>query len=84
MTLALARAYGQVTETLPFWQPIVCFNETVEFLDLAREQDHWMPGVEALLLQLQNFLTCRAATSAAISFNFHEGSLKLTEFSLLS
>ncbi len=82
MTLALARAYGQVTETLPFWQPAAHFAETVEFLDLAREQDHWMPGVEALLLQLQDFLTNRAATSAAINFRFHEGSLKLTEFSL--
>ncbi len=82
MTLALSRAYGQTTETLPFWQPVVRFAETVEFLDLAREQDHWMPGVEALLLQLQAFLICRAATSAAISFRFHEGSLKLTEFSL--
>ena len=82
MTLALARAYGEASEVLPFWQPLVRFNETVEFLDLAREQDHWMPGVEALLLQLQDFLICRAATSAAVSFRFHEGSLKLTEFSL--
>ena len=82
MTHALARAYGEVTEPLPFWQPEVRFNESVEFLDLAREQDHWMPGVEALLLQLQDFLLQRAATSALIAFRFHEGSLKLTEFSL--
>jgi protein ImuB len=82
MTLALARAYGQAAETLPFWQPVARFAETVEFLDLAREQDHWMPGVETLLLQLQDFLMSRASTSAQISFRFHEGSIKLTEFSL--
>ncbi len=82
MTLALARAYGQATETLPFWQPVARFTESVEFLDLAREQHHWIPGVEALLLQLQDFLMSRAATSAAITFRFHEGSLKLTEFVL--
>lgn len=84
LTLALARAYGQTTETLPFWQPIVRFAETVEFLDLAREQDHWMPGVEALLLQLQDFLLSRASTSAAITFRFHQGSLKLTELTEFS
>lgn len=82
MTLALARAYGQATETLPFWQPVERFAESVEFLDPAREQNHWMPGVEALLLQLQDFLRSRAATASAIVFRFHVGSQRATELAL--
>ena len=82
LTLALAQAYAEATETLSFWQPVVRFSETVEFLDLAREQDHWMPGVETLLLQLQDFLRSRAATTASIVFCFHLGSQQFTELPL--
>ena len=82
LTLALARAYAEVTETLPFWQPVEQFTETVEFLDPAREQNHWMPGVETLLLQLQDFLRSRAATASAIVFRFHPGSQSFTELAL--
>ena len=82
LTLALARAYAEASEALPFWQPVVRFSEIVEFLDPAREQDHWMPGIETLLLQLQNFLLCRAATTTSIVFIFYLGSQRFTELPL--
>jgi protein ImuB len=84
VTLAIARAYAEATETLAFWQPIVRFAESVEFLDPAREQSHWMPGVEALALQLQEFLRTRAATTSAIVFGFHLGTQSCTELTLLA
>jgi protein ImuB len=84
VTLALARAYAEATETLAFWQPEVCFDESVEFLDPAREQSHWMPGVDALVLQLQDFLRARAATTRTIEFRFHLGSQSCTQLPLLA
>jgi protein ImuB len=74
----IARAYGQAHESLPYWQPLAEFNEYVEFLDLARESTHWMPGVEALLKQLQVFLRSRAAAVQHIELNFQLGSLRQT------
>ena len=82
LTLALAQAYAEASESLPFWQPVLSFGETVEFLDPAHEQSHWMPGVEALLLQLQDFLRNRAATTVSIAFRFHLGSQKFTDLPL--
>lgn len=82
LTLALARAYAEASESLPFWQPVIRFSEVVEFLDPAREQSHWMPGVETLLLQLQSFLRNRAATTASITFIFYLGSQRFTELPL--
>jgi protein ImuB len=82
LTLALARAYGESSESLPFWQPVSCFGETVEFLDLAREQSHWMPGVESLLMRLQDFLAARAACTPIILFRFRQGSIQHTELQL--
>lgn len=82
LTLALARAYAEVSATLPFWQPVVRFSENVEFLDPAREQSHWMPGIETLLLQLQSFLRSRAATTTAIEFVFYLGSQRATALPL--
>lgn len=82
LTLALARAYAEATETLSFWQPVVRFAESVELLEPAREQSHWMPGVEGLLLQLQDFLRSRAATASAIAFRFCVGSQSFTELAL--
>lgn len=82
LTLALARAYAEASESLPFWQPVSSFIETVEFLDPAREQSHWMPGVETLLLQLQDFLRSRAATTVSILFCFRQGSQEFTELPL--
>ena len=90
-TLTLARAYGstggagdagEASEPLPFWQPLTRFTETVEFMDLAREQNHWMPGVETLLLQLENFLQRRAACTQAIRFTFRQGSMQHTDLPL--
>ena len=60
LPLLLGRAYGEFNESLPYWQPDVRFSEIVEFPDLAREQPHWMPGVEQLLMALQDFLQRRA------------------------
>ena len=82
LPLLLGRAYGEFSEALPYWQPTVRFSETVEFPDLAREQSHWMPGVEQLLIQLQDFLRGRAAATQAILFRFQMGTLKHTEFAL--
>lgn len=84
LTHQLACAYGESSETLPFWQPLTTFHDKVEFLDLAREQSHWMSGVEALLLQLQTFLRSRAASTQAIEFCFCMGSLQRTRFALQS
>ena len=81
-TLALARAYAEVSTTLPFWRPAIRFSERVEFLDPAREQSHWMPGIETLLLQLQSFLRSRAATTTAIEFVFYLGSQRTTALPL--
>ena len=82
LPLQLARAYGEINESLPYWQPVVRFSESVTFLDLAREQSHWMPGVEDLLQRLQEFLKSRAASTQAITFHFMQGSLKHTNFPL--
>lgn len=82
VTLALARAYGEVTETLPYWLPVARFNEVVEFLDPAREQSHWIAGVETLLLQLQHFLQTRAASTTGIKFAFHAGRQTQTKLPL--
>jgi protein ImuB len=78
ITLAIARAYGDAEESLPYWQPIARFCAHIEFLDLARESTHWMPGVEALLKQLQDFLRSRAAATQRIGFNFQIGSFRGT------
>jgi protein ImuB len=80
LPLLLARAYGELSEELPYWQPVVRFSETVEFLDLAREQAHWMPGVEDLLQRLQAFLRSRASSTQAIVFRFRLGSLQQSDF----
>ena len=82
LPLLLGRAYGEFNEALPYWQPAVRFSETVEFPDLAREQSHWMPGVDELLRQLQAFLQGRASATQAILFRFRMGTLQCTEFAL--
>lgn len=82
LPLLLGRAYGEFSEGLPYWQPVVRFSETVEFPDLAREQGHWMPGVTELLDRLQAFLRGRAASTQAILFRFRMGTLQQTEFAL--
>ena len=82
LPLLLGRAYGEFNEALPYWQPVVRFSETVEFPDLAREQDHWMPGVGPLLMRLEDFLRGRAAATQAILFRFQMGTLRHTEFAL--
>ncbi len=82
LPLLLGRAYGEFNEALPYWQPDVRFSETVEFPDLAREQSHWMSGVDALLMRLQDFLVGRAAATQAILFRFQMGTLQQTEFAL--
>ena len=82
LPLLLGRAYGEFNEALPYWQPVVRFSETVEFPDLAREQDHWMPGINQLLIRLQVFLQGRAAATQAILFRFQMGTLRHTEFAL--
>ncbi len=84
LTQQLACAYGERTESLLFWQPLTTFRDKVEFLDLAREQNHWISGVEALLLQLQTFLRSRAASTQSIEFFFCMGSLQRTHFALQS
>lgn len=73
LSLKLAQAYGDTPQTLPFWKPHTHFKESVEFLDLAREQSHWIPGITVLLLQLQNFLRQRAIATTAIQFEFFHG-----------
>lgn len=82
LSLALAQAYGKAPQSLPFWKPLAHFKESVEFLDLAREQSHWMPGITVLLLQLQNFLRQRAAATTAIQFIFFHGTQQQTNLLL--
>jgi protein ImuB len=82
LPLLLARAYGEVNEGLVYWQPQIRFHEIFEFLDLTKEQAHWMPGVEALLERLQTFLQSRASSTQTIHFSFILGSLQRTEFPL--
>ncbi len=76
--LQLSQAYGETTETLSYWQPAARFHEKVEFLDLAVDINHWMPGIESLLQQLQEFLYRRASTTTTISFLFQQGSQRQT------
>lgn len=78
LILQLAQAYGDVTETLRYWRPAECFEEKVEFLDLARETNEWLPGVTNLLRQLQDFLYLRAVTCCNIVFVFSQGSQRQT------
>ena len=82
LALALAQAYGHAPQSLPFWKPLVHFRESVEFLDLAREQSHWMPGITVLLQQLQNYLRQRAAATTAIQFIFSHGTQQQTNLLL--
>jgi protein ImuB len=81
-TLAIARAYGEANESFVYWQPLIRFDEHVDFFDLARESTHWMPGVEALLQQLQSFLQSRAAATQHIEFVFQLGTINQTKISL--
>jgi protein ImuB len=73
LTNALAQAYGQTAQSLPLWRPDTHFQQYVEFLDLAREQDHWMPGVIVLLQQLLAFLRLHTATTTVVKFCFSHG-----------
>lgn len=82
LALAMAQAYGHVQQSLPFWKPLSHFKESVEFLDLAREQSHWMPGVTVLLQQLQNYLRQHAAATTAIQFIFFHGTQQQTHLLL--
>ena len=82
LSLAMAQAYGHAAQSLPFWKPLTHFRERVEFLDLAREQSHWMPGIAVLLQQLQNFLTKRAAATTAVQFIFFHGTQQQTNLLL--
>lgn len=82
LSLQLAQAYGEIAESLPYWQPVQRFHEKVEFLDLASEASHWMPGVEALLQQLQAFLYRRAATATTVVFRFLQGNQRQTRLEL--
>jgi protein ImuB len=82
LSLKLAQAYGDTTESLPYWQPLAQFNDTVEFLDLVRERHHWMPGVEILLQRLDAFLRSRAASTRILTFCFRAGSHQQTSFVL--
>lgn len=78
LALIMAQAYGHAPQSLPFWKPLNPFRESVEFLDLAREQSHWMPGITVLLEQLQNYLRQRAAETTAIQFIFFHGTQQQT------
>ncbi len=82
LALALAQAYGHTSQSLPFWKPLTNFRESVEFLDLAREQSHWMPGITVLLQQLQNYLRQRAAATTTIQFIFFHGTQQQTHLLL--
>ena len=82
LSSVLAQAYGNTPQSLPFWQPRALFSETVEFLDLASEQSHWMPGVTVLLQQLQSFLLQRAVSTTSIQFHFFQGSQQRTDLLL--
>lgn len=82
LCLALAQAYGHTAQSLAFWKPLSHFRESVEFLDLAREQSHWMPGITVLLQQLQNHLRQRAAATTAIQFIFFHGTQQQTNLVL--
>lgn len=82
LSLALAQAYGRASQSLPFWKPLTHFRERVEFLDLAREQSHWMPGITTLLQQLQNYLWQRACATTAIQFIFFHGTQQQTNLLL--
>ncbi len=82
LALALAQAYGHAPQALPFWKPLAHFRESVEFLDLAQEQSHWMPGITVLLQQLQTYLRQRAAATATIQFTFFHGTQQQTHLLL--
>ena len=79
---ALAQAYGLAAQHLAFWQPHTYFRETVEFMDLAREQSHWMPGITILLQQLQRFLLQRTIATKSVLFIFFQGTQQHTNFHL--
>lgn len=82
LSLAMAQAYGHAAQSLPFWKPLTHFSERVEFLDLAREQSHWMPGITVLLQQLQNYLRQRASATTTIQFIFFHGTQQQTHLLL--
>jgi protein ImuB len=82
LSCALDQAYGLTGQMLTFWQPPPVFSQYVEFLDLAREQDHWMPGVIVLLQQLQGFLLQRAAVATNLEFSFCHGHQQRTVLTL--
>ena len=82
LALAMGQAYGHVVQTLPYWTPLTHFRERVEFLDLAREQSHWMASVTTLLQQLQSYLRQHAAATSAIELIFFHGTLQHTPLPL--
>ncbi|TAG05345.1 MAG: DNA polymerase Y family protein [Betaproteobacteria bacterium] len=79
---ALSRAYGERNEVLAYWQPLTRFEDHVEFMDLARESTHWMPGVEQLLISQEKFLQSRAAATQHIEWLFRQGSIQHTALSV--
>jgi protein ImuB len=78
----LAQAYGERNEVLAFWQPLTRFDDYVEFMDLARESSHWMPGVEQLLQTQSEFLQSRAAATQRTDWTFRQGSIQQTQLSV--
>lgn len=70
---SLDRAHARRDEAFAWWQPATVFRARIELLDPAREADHWRPGVEALLADLERFLRERALAAPAIELTFHAG-----------
>jgi len=78
----LSQAYGGAVTVLPFWSPPKHFEDHVEFTDLAREQEHWMPGVVTLLERLERYLLLHAAATVALTIRFREGRRHATDVAL--
>ena len=78
----LSQAYGGAVTVLPFWSPPKHFEDHVEFTDLAREQEHWMPGVVTLLERLERYLVLHAAATVALTIRFREGRRHATDIAL--
>jgi protein ImuB len=84
LTQALDHAYGLAEQTLPLWQSPAFFRQYVEFIDLTREQDQWMPGVIVLLQQLQGHLLQHAQVATSIQFFFYQGHQQRTALALIA
>ena len=84
LTIALDQAYGMTQQSLPFRKAALVFHQYVEFLDLAREQAHWWPGITVLLRQLQDFLRQHGKAAIALRFTFSNGHQQSTALTIAS